>query len=120
MGADENDRDIAGSGVGFEPAAQLVPIHLRHAHIQQYQIGQVRLDLFQGLGTAGSAARQVPVFGQNVAHQIEHGSLVVDDQDLALGSSWFFHKPLSLPRNNQVRSFCSSRISQPLLNKGRK
>jgi hypothetical protein len=38
LGGQENYRDLAGLGIGFEPFAHLVTVHLRHHDVQKNQI----------------------------------------------------------------------------------
>jgi PAS domain-containing protein len=62
---EEDDRNIAPRRYGLDALAGLEPVHFRHHHVQQDQVGPDLLENLQGLPAVGGDVQQVPVSAQD-------------------------------------------------------
>ena len=82
LGGEEHHRHAGTGRVLSDATADLEPVHVRHADVEEDQVHAALLHLLQGLGAAVRAEHAEP-FGLQVGLDEPHvGWLVVDHQDL--------------------------------------
>ena len=78
---DENDRDMRGGGIGFERVDDRPSVHTRHHHIGGDGDGMFGLGQLESVAAVARGVHVEAFLGEETAHQIEHGGIVVDDHE---------------------------------------
>ena len=76
----EDDRNVAGVGVGLQALCHLEAIHARHHHVQQQQLWPVLLCQRDGIGTVACFQHLDTLFQYRRGDQAD-GRGVINDQD---------------------------------------
>ena len=79
VGGDEDDRDVAGCGIGLQPTAHLVAIHAGHHHVQQHQVGLLGKAHRQRLLATGGH-QHLMVGGKGLVQRLDVDRLVIHHQ----------------------------------------
>ncbi|CAG9203161.1 hypothetical protein BVI1335_1630014 [Burkholderia vietnamiensis] len=80
----EDHRDRARQRVGRQPPARGEPVHARHPHVHQHEIGQQRLRALARLHAVVRDADPAPGVAQKVDQQAQLVGLIVGDQDMGI------------------------------------
>ena len=80
----QHHRRQPGGGIRFEPPANFKPIHMRHDHIEQHQIGLHSYELFQCLLAVTGSNDMVTPCLQNLLQQKAIARFVIHNQDRTL------------------------------------
>jgi hypothetical protein len=75
--AQQNDRDTAV----LQLVGEAHPIHLRHHHVREHEVGWLALNLLQRRPPIARAADSVAFLSEQFHHHIEDVKVIVDDQD---------------------------------------
>ena len=78
---EEDDGDVTPRRHGLDALAGLEPVHFRHHHVQQDQVGTDLLENLQGLSAIGGDMQQVPIFAQHRRQRLNVGRGVFDNED---------------------------------------
>lgn len=77
----EQDRDVVGDGIGFQPAADLKSVHFRQANVQQDQVWQKIADALKRRPRIQRDQHFETDLLQIVEQHLEIGRLVIHHQD---------------------------------------
>ena len=80
-GGDENDRDESDAWIASQPPARLEPVHPRHRHVEQDQVGRIAAHRFQRLRPIGGFRRRIALRAKARGEDRAVVLVVVDDQD---------------------------------------
>ena len=109
------DRRARPHHVGLEPARDLEPVDPRHHHVEDEQVGVVRLDQLQRLvAVARAQAQEAGVTERHVDH-VRDGVVVLGDHDLLEEHrTALVIPPIGRPRQTVVSLSipCSTRLSR--------
>ncbi len=81
-GCDENHRDEPEAGVAFQPPARLEPVHPRHRHVEQDQIGRFAPSRFERLHAIASFHCRIALRAETRCEDRAIVLVIVDDKDV--------------------------------------
>ncbi len=81
-GGDHDHGEHGVLGIGADPPAHLVAVHPRHHHVEENEIGTLRLDLIEPFLSRGGGDGLVSLRGEQIHEHLHVVRGVVDDEDL--------------------------------------
>src|SRR5579884_2322935 len=80
---EEDDRDVPRLGVALDAAAGLQAVDARHHHVEDDEVGTLRLQALQPLLAVGGGVDVVALDAQVHRDDVEEAGVIVDDEDAA-------------------------------------